>query len=90
MIWRCECLFGGDALLCCALLHAHSGMSAIARWVFAACLLLCLGIAVPWKPNVFVLASRAIALCVSPQFSALDVLAGMMMKRAAKCDKHAE
>ena len=27
---------------------------------------------------------------VSPQFSALDVLAGMMMKGAAKCDKHAE
>ena len=24
------------------------------------------------------------------QFSALDVLAGMMMKGAAKCDKHAE
>jgi hypothetical protein len=25
-----------------------------------------------------------------PQFSALDALAGMMMKGAAKCDKHAE
>ena len=31
--------------------------------------------------------------CVSSmptKFSALDVLAGMMMKGAAKCDKHAE
>ena len=26
----------------------------------------------------------------STQFSALDALAGMMMKGAAKCDKHAE
>ena len=25
-----------------------------------------------------------------PQFSAMDALAGMMMKGAAKCDKHAE
>lgn len=27
---------------------------------------------------------------LTPQFSALDALAGMMMKGAAKCDKHAE
>ena len=27
---------------------------------------------------------------IYPQFSALDALAGMMMKGAAKCDKHAE
>ena len=28
--------------------------------------------------------------CAHPQFSALDALAWMMMKGAAKCDKHAE
>ena len=52
-----------------------------------------------WLPLYLVLPSFSeldacdicgVSILMSLQFSALDVLAGMMMKGAAKCDKHAE
>ena len=70
----------------------HSGMSAMVRW--AAALLL---LPATLSGHQCALLTQSIRSCfqgvkpfVSPQFSALDVLAGMMMKGAAKCDKHAE
>ena len=70
-------------------MFTHSGMSAIASKATyclpAAVFGHCCALRFP-----FLLLLWGCQPFVSPQFSALDVLAGMMMKGAAKCDKHAE
>ena len=89
VIWCCEHMCG---CVVCLLHHPHnhSGMSCIAGSVAAArCVLVhhCLDLT-----NVSLDARNicGVLISMSIQFSALDVLAGMMMKGAAKCDKHAE
>ena len=68
-------------------------MSEIAEWAAAAAAISC-GRASGRRYALLTYCVRSCLrvnlLCSPPQFLALDVLAGMMMKGAAKCDKHAE